>query len=167
MTFPRAAAVAETAWSPKERKNFLDFQKRLIDQFSRYSTLGINFADSLTQVAIKAEKTNAENAIISLEKQANIGEIYYSIDANAKQYKYTAPFEVKLPASLTAVTILDGQSLSQPSNLTLNAARLATRYNNELTLCETNLPLRLEDDAPVSGERKFFNVDILKSLLDL
>lgn len=36
MAFPRAAAVAETGWSPPGRRNWEDFQQRLPAQFARY-----------------------------------------------------------------------------------------------------------------------------------
>ena len=44
MAYPRAAALAEVAWSPPERSNFEDFEKRLEPQLARYATLGITYA---------------------------------------------------------------------------------------------------------------------------
>ncbi|HEU5138036.1 MAG TPA: family 20 glycosylhydrolase [Steroidobacteraceae bacterium] len=44
MAYPRAAALAEVAWSPAARINWEDFQKRLEPQLRRYATLGINYA---------------------------------------------------------------------------------------------------------------------------
>jgi len=44
MTFPRAAALAEVAWSQPDHINWEDFQKRLQPQLERYSMLGITFA---------------------------------------------------------------------------------------------------------------------------
>ena len=44
MAFPRAAALAEVAWSPPERINWADFQRRLDPQLKRYDKLGIGWA---------------------------------------------------------------------------------------------------------------------------
>ncbi len=44
MAYPRIAALAEVAWSPPERINWEDFQKRLDPQLRRYATLGIGYA---------------------------------------------------------------------------------------------------------------------------
>ncbi len=44
MTFPRAAALAEVAWSPAERRDWADFQARLPAQLRRYDALGIHYA---------------------------------------------------------------------------------------------------------------------------
>jgi len=44
MTFPRIAALAEVAWSPTNRINWDDFQRRLEKQLPRYTALGIVYA---------------------------------------------------------------------------------------------------------------------------
>jgi hexosaminidase len=44
MTFPRIAALAEVAWSPTNRINWDDFQRRLEKQLVRYTSLGIVYA---------------------------------------------------------------------------------------------------------------------------
>ncbi len=43
MVYPRAAALAEVAWSPKESKNYADFKNRLRDEIKRYDVYGINY----------------------------------------------------------------------------------------------------------------------------
>jgi hexosaminidase len=44
MAFPRIAALAEVAWSPKERIVWTDFQRRLEWQLRRYDKAGIRYA---------------------------------------------------------------------------------------------------------------------------
>jgi len=44
MTWPRAAALAEIAWSAAERRDFADFQRRLPLEFDRYRALGMHFS---------------------------------------------------------------------------------------------------------------------------
>ena len=44
MTFPRIAALAEVAWSPAERIDWEDFQRRLEPQLRRYDKLGHRYA---------------------------------------------------------------------------------------------------------------------------
>jgi hexosaminidase len=43
MAYPRAAALAEVAWSPPERIQWEEFEKRLEPQLERYATLGIGY----------------------------------------------------------------------------------------------------------------------------
>ena len=43
LAFPRIAAIAEIAWSPRERRDWNDFRVRLGAQAARWTALGINF----------------------------------------------------------------------------------------------------------------------------
>lgn len=47
MAFPRGAAVAETGWSPQEKKNYPDFKERMIQQFKRYDGIGWNYSKAI------------------------------------------------------------------------------------------------------------------------
>ena len=42
--FPRLDALSEILWSPKEKRNYTDFQKRLKTQFRRYDLMGIMYS---------------------------------------------------------------------------------------------------------------------------
>lgn len=52
MAFPRAIAVAEVLWSPKEKRNFEDFQKRLSTHFKRLDALNVNYFGAKGNAAI-------------------------------------------------------------------------------------------------------------------
>jgi hexosaminidase len=43
MAFPRLLALAEVVWSPKEKKDFADFSRRLDAEERRLKTLEVNF----------------------------------------------------------------------------------------------------------------------------
>lgn len=92
MTFPRAAAVAETAWTPAANKSWSGFAERLPAQLERYRALNVRYSES-------------------------------------------------------------------PAPRTLQAHR---RTSHELDLCSDKIPISLEDDAPVYGERATFLVDIMQ-----
>jgi hexosaminidase len=47
MTWPRAAALAEVAWSPASKIDWDSFEKRLATEFTRYRTLGIRYSDDV------------------------------------------------------------------------------------------------------------------------
>lgn len=44
MLFPRMAALSEVLWSPKEKRNWDDFEKRLQVQFKRYDLWGADYS---------------------------------------------------------------------------------------------------------------------------
>jgi hexosaminidase len=47
MAFPRATALAEVVWTPKEQKDWDDFLYRLQTHFGRLDILDVNYADHL------------------------------------------------------------------------------------------------------------------------
>jgi hexosaminidase len=44
MIFPRMTALAEVLWSPKEQRNWSDFERRLLSQFKRYDLWKANYS---------------------------------------------------------------------------------------------------------------------------
>ncbi|KQB99079.1 beta-N-acetylhexosaminidase [Pedobacter sp. Hv1] len=44
MIFPRLDALSEILWTPKEKRNYPDFQKRLKTQLKRYDLMGITYS---------------------------------------------------------------------------------------------------------------------------
>lgn len=53
MIFPRMSALSEVLWSPKEARNWTDFEKRLQVQFKRYDWLKINYSKAYLDPANK------------------------------------------------------------------------------------------------------------------
>jgi len=48
--FPRLDALSEVLWSPKEKRNYPDFQKRLKAQFKRYDLMDITYSKRYLQI---------------------------------------------------------------------------------------------------------------------
>jgi hexosaminidase len=65
MIFPRVDALSEVIWTPKEKKNWVDFQKRLEIQFKRYDLWQTHYSkavyDLKALVLPKAEVGVLEN----------------------------------------------------------------------------------------------------------
>jgi hexosaminidase len=157
--FPRMAAFAEVVWSAAPADKWPTFVARLPAQFARYRKLGIHYADSAFGVKLTGSIERVE-----LANQINIGEIRYTIDGTEPTRKsklYTSPLTFKGQRTVTAATFVDGQRVSAPRARTFERASVQRRTDEELKSCTNKLVLRLEDDAPVSGPRAVFNVDIL------
>ncbi len=92
MTFPRAAAIAEVAWSPAATKDWSSFAERLPALLERYQLLNVRYSQSAPTQQLQAHR----------------------------------------------------------------------RTSHELNLCSNKIPLSLEDDAPVTGERAIFMVDVME-----
>jgi hexosaminidase len=77
MAFPRAAALAEVAWSPAARLDWQDFASRLPAQLARYEMLGIQYAREVSPPALAATRRTShqldmcsDKLVLSLEDDA-------------------------------------------------------------------------------------------------
>jgi hexosaminidase len=109
MAFPRAAAVAEVAWSAHDQINWGDFSERLPAQLERYRALGIAFATpyertpSTTRFASHDLELCSKNIALSLEDDAPVrGErAVFLVDVMNPCWKLPA-FDLTQPQRLTA-----------------------------------------------------------------
>lgn len=117
MTFPRAAAVAETGWTPAALKNWDDFSRRMEKQYQRYELEGINYAKSAYNVWQTTNYDSASNtAVISFKTNSFKPEIRYTLDGNeptATSKLYTGPFKVTAPVLIKSATFKNGKILSK------------------------------------------------------
>ena len=162
--FPRIAALAETAWSPQTAKDWDGFVARLPAQLQRYQAMDIAYAQTPFEVRSALVEDRKQGKVqISLSNTLDYADMRYTTDGSeptASSQRYSAPFELKLPAELRAATFMDGRALATPSMRAIDAASLLTRSDEELAMCTGALMLRLEDDGPAEGERAIFNADI-------
>jgi len=63
MIFPRMSALSEVVWSPKENRNWDDFEKRLQTQFKRYDLWKANYSKAYFD--LKATIRNSSNKNLS------------------------------------------------------------------------------------------------------
>ena len=163
--FPRLAAVAETGWSPKAKKDLPGFLSRLPTQLHRYDALGIAYAKTPFEVKVDArDDRKAGTAKVTLSNPLGY-EIRYTLDGSAPtaSSKTFAPaFDLNLPAQVRAATFFQGAPLGEVGEKKLDAASFLSRTDETLAVCPDagRLLLRLEDDGPLVGERAIFNATI-------
>lgn len=159
---PRMAAVAERAWSP--RADWQGFLTRLPAQLSRYRAAGLIPADTAFAVAIDATPAADGKATVMLSSQTGYGVIRYTTDGTAPTMQspaYSAPFDVDLPATVTAITFANGYGLSGPRTLAIDAKSLLHRSSDQLDTCSNKLVLRLESSDASANPRPVYKVDIM------
>ena len=80
MVWPRAFALAESVWSPKEKKNWPSFVKRVEEQFKRYDIREIKYAPSMYDPIFTAAKDSNNQLQIGLATEIDGLDMYYSFD---------------------------------------------------------------------------------------
>ncbi len=128
MTFPRAWALAEVYWSPKESKNWDNFILRVENQFDRSDIAEINYSRAIYDPGIQTSLKDGK-LTLTMETEAPGLEIYYTIDdAMPDRYteKYTAPVQLPSgPITLRVVTYRNQKPLGHL--VTLSRADLEKR----------------------------------------
>lgn len=111
MVLPRMLALAEVVWTPKENKNWLDFNKRLPYHFKGFEQKGYHYSPGNYTVNIKPQSKNGKLSV-SLSTEMVNGEIYYTLDGtdpDLQSRKYSSPVAIDSSALLKAVTVVNGQ----------------------------------------------------------
>lgn len=129
MTWPRGFAIAESVWSPKEKKNWNEFFGRVESHFKRFNLAEIKYAPSVYDPIFKPSKTADNRLKIELSTEVTGLDIYYSFDNSFpdKFYpKYTTPLIAPIDASQFKLqTYKDGVPVGRM--LTMPIAELKTR----------------------------------------
>lgn len=81
MTWPRAFAISETLWSPKEKKDFDDFTRRVEKQFERLDVSETKYSPSMYDPIFDASIDTINNQLqINLSSELKGLDIYYTFD---------------------------------------------------------------------------------------
>jgi len=117
MLWPRAFATAESVWSPKEKKNWNDFESRVEKHFERYDVAEKKYAPSVFDPIFKATKNGSGQIQVELSTEVQGLNIYYSFDNSFpdKFYpEYKEPLIVPKDASnLRVITYRNGKPIGR------------------------------------------------------
>jgi hexosaminidase len=133
MTYPRIFAIAETVWSPKDKKNWNSFVKKTEEQFKRLSYSGINYSKSMYDPIVKVRQANEGRLLIDLSSEIPGADIYYTVDNTmpcAESPKYIGPIVFPPGADMLKAVVYIGD---QPMGhlIRLDMAELRSRLNKE------------------------------------
>jgi hexosaminidase len=114
MLFPRISALSEVLWSPKEKKNWDDFQKRLMLQFKRYELWKVNYSKAFFDLKATVLPTADNDGILwkAESKLANDSIFYMESNRLSKPIKYTQPLLLKNSSEKRIVQIFNGAPVS-------------------------------------------------------
>lgn len=128
MTFPRAWALSEVYWSPKEAKNWENFSKRMEVHFHRSEIAGVNVSTAVYDAIVKTRMQQGK-LVLELASELSDLSIHYTIDdtmPDTYSPKYTAPQAMPDgPITLRVRTFRDGKPIG--NLITLKRAELERR----------------------------------------
>ncbi|MXV16455.1 family 20 glycosylhydrolase [Hufsiella ginkgonis] len=94
MTWPRAFALSESVWSPKEKKSWKSFIPRVEQQFARFDAAEVKYSPAMYDPVIRSEVNPSGDLNIVLRTEIDGLDIYYSFDNTYPDRfypKYTSP----------------------------------------------------------------------------
>ncbi|MEX1203020.1 MAG: family 20 glycosylhydrolase, partial [Ferruginibacter sp.] len=133
MIFPRMAALAEVLWTPKEKRNWKDFEKRIPSIFEYYKKYGINFSNAYYDLQSKVVAAGTNRIVWQLTSLHPKGTIFYQ-NNNGEQIKYDGPIEVT--SSSTVQAALKDENGKNISNLISQSFLLNKASGKKISLAE-------------------------------
>lgn len=117
MSVPRMSALAEVVWSPKEKRDWDNFNQRMQKQFIRYKYMGVNYSAGTTKIDINPI-LSGDSVLVELYNERFQPEIHYTIDETDPTVEspiYTDPINIPGTLTLKAVLIENGAVIGEPS----------------------------------------------------
>jgi hexosaminidase len=104
MTWPRGMAIAESVWSPKEKKNWKDFFNRVEHHFERLDVAEVKYARAVYDPIFTASWNPQKQLHIELTTEVPELDIYYSFD-NSFPDRFYPKYEEPLTPPKDAVML--------------------------------------------------------------
>ena len=133
MTWPRGWAIAESVWSPKEKKNWNNFFSKAEKHFDRYDVAEIKYAPSVYEPWFTATKTSDGQLKVQLNMEVTGIDAYYTFDNSFPDRfypKYTEPLTV--PKDAVQLKVVTYKGKDQVGRLiTISVDELKKRAENK------------------------------------
>jgi len=127
MTYPRALAIAETIWSPKEKRNWNSFANRVEQHFDRLDAAQIKYAKSMFDPIVKTTLNTKGEYNVTMEGEIDGLTFYYTIDESmpdnfSNQYasQFYLPEDVTI---LRIVTYRNGKQIGKLLNIPMESLK--------------------------------------------
>ncbi|WP_237088303.1 beta-N-acetylhexosaminidase [Nubsella zeaxanthinifaciens] len=120
-TWPRGFAIAESVWSPKEKKNWKNFFARTEQHFERLNIAETKYAPSVYDPIFAVKRTADGKLLVTLTTEVEGLDIYYSFDNSFPDHfypKYNEPLVVPVDANmLRVITYRDKKPIGRMMNM--------------------------------------------------
>ncbi len=130
MTWPRALAVAESVWSPKENKEWGNFIRKTENHFVRFDYNETKYSPAMYDPIVRVKK-QGEKYFVELQTEIDGLNIHTSFDNSEPDYfypKYTKALEVPKDAGLLRIVTYRGkQKMGRMMTITVDDLKKRVR----------------------------------------
>ena len=113
MTWPRAFAISEALWSPKEKRDWDNFFPRVENQFKRFDVSETKYSPSVYDPIFNVSNTDDKQLKVELSTEPKGLDIYYTFDNTFPDRfspKYTEPVTVPKESVMLKVITYKGKN---------------------------------------------------------
>lgn len=133
MTWPRGLALAEVLWSPRSKRNWLEFVRRMENTFEHMDAAGVKYARSVYDPVISAVQNADSSLQVKLTTEIPGLDIYYTFDGTDPdnfypKYKGTLLDIPKDARQIRVITYRNGSPIGRQINCPVN--ELKNRIEN-------------------------------------
>ncbi|MCK8494239.1 glycoside hydrolase family 20 protein [Spirosoma sp. RP8] len=112
MVFPRAMAVAEIAWSPRDNRNYADFLRRLRQQETLLKQRNVNYANRFDELTDTVSVNAAGGVDLKLSTTLPDATVRYTIDGTTPTLTsavYSKPLSIAQTSTVKAAVFRDSK----------------------------------------------------------
>jgi hexosaminidase len=122
LTWPRSMSIAESLWSPKEKKDWKNFSQKAEKHFDILDALNIKYAKSIYDPIVTTTLNTSGQLFVKMEGEVDNLHFYYSIDDSSIpdhwSPEYTAPIEIPKDVTVLRIaTYRDGKPIGKMLNI--------------------------------------------------
>src|SRR5450432_763632 len=113
MIFPRLSALSEVLWSPKAKKSYSAFEKKLQIQFKRYELWKANYSKAYFELhASILPDPNNKGILWQLETKIKNAEINYATGINQTALPYKSPLRIDKSENYVGILFINNKVVS-------------------------------------------------------
>ncbi|MBS1497320.1 MAG: family 20 glycosylhydrolase [Bacteroidetes bacterium] len=178
MLFPRLTALAEVLWTPKEKRSWPDFEKRLPGIFKKLDFLHINYSPAYYNLQANILPANNNNGIMAaLKSNVKAALIKYTLEPGTATKTYGQPIPInKNVKKIVAYSVVNGKktpAIIQSISINEATGKKITLASPPSSSYSGNGPFTLVDGIQNqkglqrSNELLGFNGNDLEAVIDL
>jgi hexosaminidase len=116
MVLPRMAALSEVVWSPKEKRDWKSFYKKLPYHFSLYEAMGLTYSQSVNNLCFRIKEDENKINMVSIESEIPDAVIHFTTNDSMPgigSKKWTTSLPVSQIHTIHAAAFVDGKQIGK------------------------------------------------------